>query len=105
VGERVFDVVVRREPPGYWAQVTGLEGCFASADTLDELVAALAEAISLYLGDEEPYRILCRITGLRMEIETDLHPDDPTVTGRPRSRRREPHRDDWPPRRPRQSGA
>lgn len=42
---------MHREPPGYWAVVSGLEGCFASGATLDELLVALQEAVSLYLGE------------------------------------------------------
>jgi predicted RNase H-like HicB family nuclease len=44
----------RREDGSYWAEVTELPGAFASADTLDELVGALAEAVALYLGSMEP---------------------------------------------------
>lgn len=36
---------------GYWADVPGLPGCFASGDTLDELFESLQEGIALYLAN------------------------------------------------------
>jgi predicted RNase H-like HicB family nuclease len=36
----------------YWADVVELPGCFASGDTLDELVDSLKEGVALCLGDE-----------------------------------------------------
>jgi predicted RNase H-like HicB family nuclease len=44
-------VQVRKEGPGYWADVVELPGCFASGDTLEELREAIGEAIGLYLWD------------------------------------------------------
>lgn len=35
----------------YWAEVRELPGCFASGDTFDELLDALAEAISLVVSE------------------------------------------------------
>lgn len=94
-----LEVVVHREPPGYWAEVSGLEGCFASGVTLDELLAALQEAVSLYLGEHEPERLLARLTGLRLEVDPDLKPADADEPARsPTHRKRQSHRDDWPPR-------
>jgi predicted RNase H-like HicB family nuclease len=42
---------VVRERGAYWAEVSELPGCFASGETLDELMAALREAIALYVDD------------------------------------------------------
>jgi predicted RNase H-like HicB family nuclease len=41
-------VRVNEEEGSYWAEVLELPGCFASGDTLDELRAALDEAIRLH---------------------------------------------------------
>lgn len=41
-------VRVHHEDGAYWAEVVELPGCFASGDTLDELAAALKEAVALY---------------------------------------------------------
>jgi predicted RNase H-like HicB family nuclease len=44
-------VRVHEEDGSYWAEVLELPGCFASGDTLDELRAALDEAIRLHRDD------------------------------------------------------
>ena len=46
-------VRVHFEEGAFWAEVLELPGCFASGETLDELTAALDEAIALYLEDDE----------------------------------------------------
>jgi predicted RNase H-like HicB family nuclease len=95
---RTFEVDVHREPPGYWAEVGGLEGCYASGQTLDELFQALREAISMYLGEVDDERILVRVTGLRLAVQPDLRPADAKASVQPPSRRkRQSHRHDWPP--------
>lgn len=45
----VWHVRVHSEDGSLWAEVLDLPGCFASGDTMDELVDALTEAIGLYL--------------------------------------------------------
>ena len=52
---RILDVEVHREPPGYWAQIPELEGCFASGKTLDELILALHEAIATSAPEPDPH--------------------------------------------------
>ena len=106
---RSFNIEIERDPPGYWARVPELPGCFASGETLDELLQALTEAISLYVtvSDDEPGgdedasadRILTRVTSLQLEVEPDLRPPEADSLSRPPDRRkRQSHRDDWPPR-------
>jgi predicted RNase H-like HicB family nuclease len=43
---------IRFENGSYWADVLELPGCFASGDTLDELVKSLQEGIALCLDRE-----------------------------------------------------
>jgi predicted RNase H-like HicB family nuclease len=78
--KRTLEIDVHRDvdgdPPGYWAQVRELEGCLASGRTLDELLQALHEAISMCLADQESERILTRLTALRLEVEPDLRTDN-----------------------------
>lgn len=90
---------MHREPSGYWAEAKGLEGCFASGVTLDELVEALHESIAMYVGQEEEVdRILVGVSGLTLEIEPDLRASS-EPPARPGTRRmRDSHRDDWPSR-------
>lgn len=53
-------VIHRAEEEGYWAQVPALEGCFAQAETLDDLLDEAREAITSHLealredGQPEP---------------------------------------------------
>jgi predicted RNase H-like HicB family nuclease len=46
-------VNVHLEDGSYWADVPELPGCFASGDSLDELVDSLREGIDLYLSDDQ----------------------------------------------------
>jgi predicted RNase H-like HicB family nuclease len=71
-------VRVHAEEDTYWAEVDELPGCFASGGTLDELVEALTEAISMYLSEdpsstvriegERQQPISMRIDELRVEV-------------------------------------
>jgi len=48
-----YIVRVHDEDDGHlWAEVLDLPGCFASGETLDELLEAVREAISLYVGGD-----------------------------------------------------
>lgn len=42
---------IHHEDGSYWAEVSELPGCFASGDTLDELIGSLGEGIELYLAE------------------------------------------------------
>lgn len=44
---------IHREDGSYWADVSELPGCFASGDSLDELIEALLEGVQLYLGEDQ----------------------------------------------------
>jgi predicted RNase H-like HicB family nuclease len=49
----VYKAVVHPENEGgYWAEVTGLPGCFTQGQTLDELYRNLGEAIACHLDLE-----------------------------------------------------
>lgn len=43
---------IQIEEGSYWAGVSELPGCFASGETLDELLESLQEGIALCLADE-----------------------------------------------------
>jgi predicted RNase H-like HicB family nuclease len=45
--------LIHSEGGGYWAEVKELPGCFASGDTLDELLEALREGIALCLDEDQ----------------------------------------------------
>lgn len=46
-------VEIHFEDGSYWANTPELPGCFASGDTLDELLASMREGIALYLRGNE----------------------------------------------------
>lgn len=49
---RSFTLKITDEGDGFlWAHVEELPGCFASGQSMDELLAAAAEAIGFYLSD------------------------------------------------------
>lgn len=81
-------------PRGYWAQVQGLDGCAASGTTLDELAAAVGEALAMYLGEETNERLLTRVIALRLAVKPDLCTAGPVPAVRPSRRRRSSHRED-----------
>jgi predicted RNase H-like HicB family nuclease len=86
--KQTVEVDVHRDASGYWAQVQGLDGCLASGMTLDELVAAVSEALAVYLGEETDERLLTRVVALRLAVEPDLRSAGPIRTVPPSGRRR-----------------
>ena len=69
----------------------------------------MTEAISLYItaeedddlaGEDAPReRILTRVASLQLEVTPDLRPPGTdSLTRPPDKRKRQAHRDDWPPR-------
>jgi len=74
------------EVGGCWADVSELPGCFASGDTLGELVESLREGIVLYLADRTSFRV-DDVNGHR-EFPRGGHPTSPLAATT------SPHR--WP---------
>jgi len=54
MAQREYRVRVYEEAGAHWAEVDGLDGCFASGGDLDELREAVVEAIMLYLDSDGP---------------------------------------------------
>lgn len=50
--QRQLHVEVHNEDGSYWAEVRELPGCFASGDTVAELIESVEEAVALYLAPE-----------------------------------------------------
>jgi predicted RNase H-like HicB family nuclease len=95
---RSLEVEVHRSAPGYWATASELPGCSATDETLDELVDAVHEAVSLYVGEIEPERILTPLTAFDSTSSPTSAQQMPMLKrGRPLRRKRHAHRDDWPP--------
>lgn len=45
---------IREEDGTFWAEVRELPGCFASGESIAELIEALREAVALYLAKDGP---------------------------------------------------
>lgn len=45
---------IREEGGTFWAEVRELPGCFASGESIAELIEALREAVTLYLAKDGP---------------------------------------------------
>jgi len=71
--QRVLHVDVHHEDGSYWAEVRELPGCFASGDTVAELVEAVEEAVALYLappGGEAP-PVALELAGFDLSVESE----------------------------------
>lgn len=62
---RKFRLKVHHEEDHLWAEIEELPGCFATGGTMEELVEALEEAISIYLAPTPEER---------MSVRLHLHP-------------------------------
>lgn len=71
--QRELHVDVHREDGSYWAEVRELPGCFASGDTVAELIESVEEAVALYLAppEGEPSRVAIALAGFELSLESD----------------------------------
>ena len=71
--QRELHVDVHHEDGSYWAEVRELPGCFASGETVAELIESIEEAVSLYLappeGDAPPVAI--ELAGFDLSLESE----------------------------------
>lgn len=77
--QRALHVDVHREDGSYWAEVRELPGCFASGDTVAELIESVEEAVALYLAPEgvdqvPPVAIELAAFDLSLESDEPLQP-------------------------------
>lgn len=75
--ERSLHVEVFREGGVFWCQVAEWEGCFASGETLPELMMALEEALALYVTPEdqaELKRIELRLDAMDLRVRASPPP-------------------------------
>ena len=68
-------VDVHFEDGTYWAQVRELPGCFASGDSISELIEAIEESVALYLapapGDAPQKERSMHLSSFGLSIEND----------------------------------
>ncbi|MEH1944380.1 MAG: type II toxin-antitoxin system HicB family antitoxin [Nostoc sp.] len=69
--KREFNVIIERDADGYFvASVPNLPGCHTQAQTLDELMERIREAIELCLEFEEEQQDLLDFVGIqRVAVE------------------------------------
>ena len=66
-------VDVHREDGSYWAEVRELSGCFASGDTVAELIESVEEAVALYLAPQEGEApsVAIALAGFELSVESE----------------------------------
>ncbi|MCL2395144.1 MAG: type II toxin-antitoxin system HicB family antitoxin [Acidimicrobiaceae bacterium] len=72
--QRALHVDVHHEEGSYWAEVRELPGCFASGDTVAELIESIEEAVALYLapdGADQPPPVAIELAGFDLSLESD----------------------------------
>ncbi len=58
---------IHEEDGAFWAEIAELPGCFASADTIEELAAALQEAVSVYVSSSDR-KVAARMTEMHLQV-------------------------------------
>lgn len=76
VDERSLHIEIHREDEMFWARVKEWPGCYASGETLDELIEAVEEAIAMFVTPDEE-----QIVSLELKIK-----EIEVRVGSPRSR-------------------
>jgi predicted RNase H-like HicB family nuclease len=73
--QRELHVEVHHEDGSYWAEVRELAGCFASGDTVAELIESVEEAVALYLApsEGEAPAVAIELARFDLSLESD-HP-------------------------------
>ena len=66
-------VDVHREDGSYWAEVRELPGCFASGDTVVELIESVEEAVALHLAppEGEATSVAIELAGFDLSLESE----------------------------------
>jgi predicted RNase H-like HicB family nuclease len=71
---RQLHVNVHHEDGSYWAQISELPGCFASGDTVAELIESVEEAVALYLAPSEAEKapaVAIELAGFDLSLESE----------------------------------
>jgi predicted RNase H-like HicB family nuclease len=71
--QRELHVDVHRDDGSYWAEVRELPGCFASGDTVAELIESVEEAVALYLAPPEGKAppVAVELAGFDLSLESE----------------------------------
>lgn len=63
-----LNVRIHEEDGGYWAEIDELPGCFASGQTIDELMEAVQEAVSMYLSSPDRGTVDATLTSYQLRV-------------------------------------
>lgn len=63
-----FTVRIHPEDGMYWAEIDELPGCFASGESMSELVEAIQEAVSMCLSSPDRARVSAELTSLQLRV-------------------------------------
>ncbi len=71
--QRALHVDVHHEEGSYWAEVRELPGCFASGDTVVELIESVEEAVALYVAppEGEAPPVSFELAGFELSLASD----------------------------------
>lgn len=100
VEERSLHIEIHREDEMFWARVKEWPGCYASGETLDELIEAVEEAIAMFVTPDEEQIVSLELKIREIEVrvgsQRPLKPSRTEVSAGPLStppRISSPHRD------------
>lgn len=64
--KKTYTIIVHKEENGYWAECPEIQGCFAQANSIEELKRLMKDSIYLYYNeiDETPEKI----TNIELEL-------------------------------------
>ena len=51
--KKTYTIIIHKEADGYWGECKELNGCFAQAKTVNELIILMQEAIYMYFENDE----------------------------------------------------
>lgn len=49
---KTYTIIIHKEDDGYWGECKEIEGCFAQAKTVEELISMMKKAIYIYFEDD-----------------------------------------------------
>ena len=51
--KKTYTIIIHKEEDGYWGECKELEGCFAQAKTVQEVISLMQKSIYLYFENDE----------------------------------------------------
>ena len=67
--KKTYTIIIHKEADGYWGECKELNGCFAQAKTVNELIKLMQKAIYMYFENIYPAMFLAILK--QLEIDTN----------------------------------